>query len=232
MNSHRIVRSFDFHEVLCYSGLTNSTRSCTQLSAYKPGVSLAQLRALHTFGGLLRSAKRGIEISGKSTRINEAIRAKEIRLIDDAGKQLGIMNIQEALRMAEAKDVDLVEVSPNANPPVCRLMDHGKYVYERSKRDREARKAQKVVEVKEIRLRPKTGEHDIAFKMRKARQFLTDGSKVKVRVIFRGREITHPEVGRELLNRVVAELEDVGAVEQRPRAEGRSMIMILGPTAK
>ena len=183
-------------------------------------------------GGSLSSAKRGSEISSKSTRVNEAIRAKEVRVIDDAGKQLGIMSTQEALRMAEVREIDLVEVSPNADPPVCRLMDHGKYVYERSKREREARKAQKTVEVKEIRVRPKTGEHDIAFKLRKARQFLVAGSKVKVRVIFRGREITHPEVGRELLNRIVAELEDVGVVEQRPRAEGRSMVMILGPTTK
>jgi len=151
-------------------------------------------------------------------------------VIDDTGKQLGIMNTREALRMAEMKGVDLVEVSPNANPPVCRLMDYGKYVYERAKREREARKAQKVVEVKEIRVRPKTGEHDIAFKLRKARQFLTAGSKVKVRVVFRGREITHPEVGRELLNEILEDLSDVAVVEQRARSEGRSMIMILAPS--
>jgi len=153
-----------------------------------------------------------------------------VRAIDDTGKQLGIMNTREALRMAEMKGVDLVEVSPNANPPVCRLMDYGKYVYERAKREREARKAQKVVEVKEIRVRPKTGEHDIAFKLRKARQFLTAGSKVKVRVVFRGREITHPEVGRELLDEILEDLSDVAVVEQRARSEGRSMIMILAPS--
>jgi translation initiation factor IF-3 len=163
--------------------------------------------------------------------VNDAIRVAEVRVIDDEGKQLGIMNTREALRMAEMKGVDLVEVSPNANPPVCRLMDYGKYVYERSKREREARKAQKVVEVKEIRLRPKTGEHDIGFKLRKARQFLTAGSKVKVRVVFRGREITHPEVGRELLSEILEDLSDVAVVEQRARSEGRSMIMILAPSA-
>jgi len=153
-----------------------------------------------------------------------------VRVIDDTGKQLGIMDSREALRMAEMKGVDLVEVSPNANPPVCRLMDYGKYIYERAKREREARKAQKVVEVKEIRLRPKTGDHDVAFKLRKARQFLTSGSKVKVRVVFRGREITHPEVGRELLNEILEDLSDVAVVEQRARSEGRSMIMILAPS--
>ena len=163
--------------------------------------------------------------------MNEAIRESEVRVIDEAGKQLGIMNTHEALRMAEMKGLDLVEVSPNANPPVCRLMDYGKYVYERAKREREARKAQKVVEVKEIRLRPKTGDHDVAFKLRKARQFLVAGSKVKVRVVFRGREITHPEVGRELLDEIVRDLSDVAVVEQRARSEGRSMIMILAPSA-
>jgi translation initiation factor IF-3 len=162
--------------------------------------------------------------------VNETIRESEVRVIDEAGKQLGIMNTNEALRMAEMKGLDLVEVSPNANPPVCRLMDYGKYVYERAKREREARKAQKVVEVKEIRVRPKTGDHDVAFKLRNARQFLLAGSKVKVRVVFRGREITHPEVGRELLDEIVQALSDVAVVEQRARSEGRSMIMILAPS--
>lgn len=175
---------------------------------------------------------RGSEISAKATRVNEAIRVAEVRVIDDEGKQLGIMNTGEALRMAEMKGLDLVEVSPNADPPVCRLMDYGKYVYERAKREREAKKAQKTVEVKEIRLRPKTGEHDVDFKLRNARQFLKAGSKVKVRIVFRGREITHPEVGREVLERIVEALEDVAVVEQRVRSEGRSMVMILGPTTK
>jgi len=134
--------------------------------------------------------------------------------------------------MAESKGLDLVEVAPNAEPPVCRIMDFGKFVYERAKREREARKAQKAIEVKEIRLRPKTGEHDIAFKVRDARRFLADGSKVKVRIVFRGREITHPEVGKELLDRIAEEMQDVAVVEQKPHAEGRSLLMILSAAGK
>jgi translation initiation factor IF-3 len=123
----------------------------------------------------------------------------------------------------------LVEVAPNADPPVCRLMDYGKYLYERAKREREARKAQKSTEIKEIRLRPKIGEHDLAFKIRDARRFLSDGAKVKVRVRFRGREITHLDVAQELLKRIVDDLSDVAVVEQRPSLEGRTLLMILAP---
>jgi translation initiation factor IF-3 len=145
---------------------------------------------------------------------------------------LGIMHIREALAVAREHDLDLVEVAPHADPPVCRLLDYGKYLYERTKKEKEARKAQKTREIKEIRLRPKTGEHDVAHKVRDARRFLEEGSKVKVRVRFRGREITHPEVARDLLKRIAADLEDVGHVEQQPRLEGRTMLMILSPGSK
>jgi translation initiation factor IF-3 len=145
---------------------------------------------------------------------------------------LGIMPIREALAVAREYDLDLVEVAPNADPPVCRLLDYGKYIYERTKKEKEARKAQKPREIKEIRLRPKTGEHDIAHKVRDARRFLEEGSKVKVRVRFRGREITHLEVARDLLKRIAADLEDVGQVERQPRLEGRTMLMILSPSSK
>ncbi len=157
-----------------------------------------------------------------------------VRVIDDAGQQLGIMPVENALREARTRGLDLVEVAPNANPPVCRLLDYGKYVYERARKEREARKAQraKMADIKEIRLRPKTGEHDIAYKCRDIRRFIQEGAKVKVRVRFRGREITHPEIGRELLDRIAAELEDVASVEQRPRMDGRSMLMILNPAGK
>jgi translation initiation factor IF-3 len=141
---------------------------------------------------------------------------------------VGIVPIRDALESAQARDLDLVEVAPNADPPVCRMMDYGKFLYEQAKKDRKARKAQKS-EVKEIRLRPKTGDHDVAFKVRDARRFLNDGLKVKVRVRFRGREITYPEIGREMLNRIAQELGDVSSVEQTPRMEGRSMLMILSP---
>ena len=138
------------------------------------------------------------------------------------------MPFRDALEAAQARDLDLVEVAPNANPPVCRLMDYGKFLYEQAKKEKKSRKAQKT-EVKEIRLRPKTGQHDVAFKVRDARRFLNDGLKVKVRVRFRGREITYPEIGREMLKRIAQELEDVSSIEQSPRMEGRSMLMILSP---
>jgi translation initiation factor IF-3 len=153
-------------------------------------------------------------------------------VIDDKGAQLGVMSVREALDIARERDLDLVEVAPNAEPPVCRLLEYGKFLYERSKREREARRSQKSTEIKEIRLRPKTGEHDIAFKMRDMRRFLNSGAKVKVRVAFRGREITHAEVGRAMLERIAGEMSDVAAVEQRPRLEGRSMLMILTPASK
>jgi translation initiation factor IF-3 len=137
--------------------------------------------------------------------------------------------IAEALRIAQEEQTDLVEVAPQADPPVCRLMDHGKFLYEQSKKEREARKAQKQTEIKEIRLRPKTGEHDIAHKLRDARRFLNRGAKLKVRIRFRGREITHPQLGRDLLTRVAEELSDVAVVEQSGRMEGHTMLMVLGP---
>jgi len=142
------------------------------------------------------------------------------------------MLIHEALAVAREHDLDLVEVAPNADPPVCRLLNYGKYVYERTKKEKEARKAQKAREIKEIRLRPKTGEHDLAHKVRDVRRFLQEGCKVKLRVRFRGREITHLEMARDLLERIAADLEDVGRVEQQPDMEGRTMLMILSPSGK
>lgn len=131
--------------------------------------------------------------------------------------------------MAQQQEVDLVEVAPEASPPVCRLMDYGKYIYGRTKREREARKAQKAVEVKEIRLRPKTGEHDILFKIKRIRTFLGDGAKVRVRIWFRGREISHPDIGRELLTRIAEAVADISSVEQFPSIEGQTMYMLLSP---
>jgi translation initiation factor IF-3 len=153
----------------------------------------------------------------------------EVRLIGAKGDQLGIVPIAEALKIAQDEQTDLVEVAPQADPPVCRLMDHGKFLYEQSKKEREARKSQKQTEIKEIRLRPKTGEHDIAHKLRDARRFLQRGAKLKVRIRFRGREITHPQLGRDLLTRVAEELSDVAVVEQSGRMEGHTMLMVLGP---
>jgi len=164
--------------------------------------------------------------------VNEAIRAREVRVIDEAGQQLGVLSVREALEIARSRGLDLVEVAPNAEPPVCRVLDFGKFMYERAKKEKEARRAQKQIEVKEVRLRPKTGEHDIDYKVRDARRFLAAGNKVKVRVRFRGREITHPEVARDLLERVAVALSDVGMVEQRPAADGNSLLMVLAPAQK
>ena len=156
----------------------------------------------------------------------------EVRLIDADGSHVGIVSLSEALTIAHDRELDLVEVSPAADPPVARVMDYGKFLYQQAKRERESRKAQKQVEVKEIRLRPKTTEHHKSFKMRDARGWLEDGMKVKVRIRFRGREITYPEIAREQLADIAKELSDVAVVEQRPNMEGRTMLMILAPAKK
>jgi len=157
------------------------------------------------------------------------IRVREVRVIDDEGQQLGILPIQEAIRIAYERNLDLVEVAPNSVPPVCRLLDFGKYQYERQKQEREARKRQKVIEIKEIRLRPRTGDHDIAVKVRQTLSFLEEGSKVKVAVRFRGREITHPEIAREQLDEFVERVGDAAVIEVQPSMEGRNLFMLLSP---
>lgn len=152
-----------------------------------------------------------------------------MRLIDASGENVGIVPIEEALQLARNADLDLVEVAPNADPPVCRVMDFGKFLYERTKKEREARKAQTKIEVKEIRLRPKTTDHHRGFKVRDARRWLEDGMKVKVRIRFRGREITYPEIALNDLRAIAEELSDVAVVEQSPSLEGQSMLMVLAP---
>ena len=159
--------------------------------------------------------------------MNERIRAREVRLIDEDGQVVGVMPPAQALAMARERDVDLVEVSPMAVPPVCRLMDWGRYKYEQSKKENEARKHQKVTELKEIRMRPRTDDHDLTVKVRKIEEFLADGDKVKVSVLFRGREMAHPELGRVLLDKIVAELKNTAQVERAPLMEGRSMSMFV-----
>jgi translation initiation factor IF-3 len=157
----------------------------------------------------------------------------KVRCIDENGEQLGILHIDEAIRRAEAAGLDLVEVQPNVDPPVCKILDYGKYKYEAQKRANEAKKKQKVVEVKEIKLRPNIDEHDYQVKMRNVRKFIDAGDKVKVTLRFRGREMAHQDIGLDLLNRVKADLEDIATVESFPnRVEGRQMIMMLAPVAK
>jgi translation initiation factor IF-3 len=165
------------------------------------------------------------------TRINSEIRALKVRVIDKTGEQLGILAIREALAIASQKQLDLVEVAPNADPPVCRLMDYGKYLYDKQKREREARKAQKQIEVKELRLRPKTDEHDIQVIVKKIRKFSEEGAKTRVRIRFRGREMQHPEVGRDLLDQVAKAVADVTVIESMPLLDGSSMVMVLAPSA-
>lgn len=166
---------------------------------------------------------------GPQVRINERIRAREIRVIDDEGKQLGIMTPQQAMELARSRDLDLVEVAPGAVPPVCRIIDFGKYQYEQKKRAHEAKKKQVVIEVKEIKFRPATDDHDYNFKMKHATEILKDGNKVKATVRFKGREITHKELGMSLLDRLTLDLADCSIVEFRPRLEGMQMMVVFAP---
>ncbi|PDW01229.1 translation initiation factor IF-3 [Candidatus Chloroploca asiatica] len=165
-------------------------------------------------------------------RINNRIRAREVRLIDENGTQVGIVSVREAIMMAEERGFDLVEVAPNAVPPVCRLLDYGKFRYEQSKKEREARKNQKQSELKQIRLMPKTDDHDLATKANQAKKFLLAGDKVKFNVRFRGREMAHPEIGRKMLEAVAEQLRDIAVVEQKPLMEGRVLSLLVAPNAK
>ena len=165
----------------------------------------------------------------KEANINWEIRAPEVRVIDAEGKQLGILSVKEAIRIAEEQSLDLAEVAPGAAPPVCRIMNYGKFKYQQNKRSQESKKHQTVIQVKEVKFRPRTEEHDFQFKLRHVKRFLSEGDRVKISLMFRGREIAHPEFGREMLNRILEELKDQIALEQTPRLEGRNMVMILAP---
>jgi translation initiation factor IF-3 len=165
----------------------------------------------------------------KGLRVNERIRIKEVRVISPDGSQLGILAIEQALQTAYGLNLDLVEVAPEARPPVCRIMDYGKYRYEQSKKAREAKKKQTIIELKEIKLRPKTEEHDFQFKARNAERFLKEGNKAKITMMFRGREVIRMDRGKAVLDRFVEALKDVAMVEQPAKVEGRNMTMILAP---
>ncbi|MFQ6032763.1 MAG: translation initiation factor IF-3 [Candidatus Zixiibacteriota bacterium] len=165
----------------------------------------------------------------KEIRINRRIRVPQVRVIGADGEQIGIMATRDALRLSEEKGYDLVEVSPYAKPPVCKIMDYGKYKYELSKKAKDAKKKQRFWHLKEMRFRPKTEDHDYTFKMRHIREFLSQGNKVKVFVEFRGREMSHKEFGQKIMERLQADLTDVGIVERNPKMEGRSLTMIIIP---
>ena len=164
-------------------------------------------------------------------RINEEIHIREVRVTSATGEQLGIMATRDALRMAEEQHLDLVEVAPKAKPPVCRIMDFGKYRYEQQKREKEAKKKQKVITIKEVKLRPHIEQHDFDVKVKNALRFVEEGNKVKVTIMFRGREMSHQELGREVLHRVAETLKDLVAIERDVKLEGKNMIMILAPKA-
>ncbi len=168
-------------------------------------------------------------IQKQRVRVNEQIRVPEVRLIGADGSQVGVMPIKEALALAEEAHLDLVEIAPQASPPVCRVMDYGKFKYQQSKKQQEARRRQTTIQVKEIKVRPKIEEHDMGFKLKNSRRFLAEGDKVKISVIFRGREIAHPDRGYRILAQMAEALADVGGVEQQPKLEGRNLSMIVTP---
>lgn len=168
----------------------------------------------------------------KRARTNDQIEATEVRLIDEDGEQIGITALEEALEKASEKELDLVEISPNAEPPVCRIMDYGKHLFEQKQKQKEARKKQRQTQLKEVKFRPGTDEGDYQIKLRNLKRFLDHGDKVKVTIRFRGREMAHQEIGRNLLARVEQDLEDIANVEQYPNMEGRQMIMVMAPGSK
>ncbi len=176
--------------------------------------------------------RRWVSISKETLRINDEIRVREVRVTSATGEQLGIMLTRDALAQAEEQHLDLVEVAPKAKPPVCRIMDFGRYRYEQQKRDKEAKKKQKVITIKEVKLRPNIEQHDFDVKLKNALRFLEEGNKVKVTIMFRGRELSHQDLGRAVLQKVAVELKDLVTIERDPKLEGKNMIMILAPKAQ
>ena len=173
--------------------------------------------------------RRCATISRDSLRINEEIHIREVRVTSATGEQLGVMLTREALHMAEEQHLDLVEVAPKAKPPVCRIMDFGKYRYEQQKREKEAKKKQKVITLKEVKLRPNIEQHDFDVKLKNALRFVEEGNKVKVTIMFRGRELSHPELGKEVLSRVAEKLGGLVSIERNAKLEGKNMTMIVAP---
>jgi translation initiation factor IF-3 len=192
---------------------------------------LEVLAIIQGSGGEGIAIPRRTNRTNRSSRINinRNIRAKEVRVIDPDGNQIGVIPTYKAIAVANDFGLDLVEISPNANPPVCKIMDYGRYKYELTKKRQEAKKKQTTFQLKEIKLRPKTGEHDLMTKINHIKKFIEKKDKVKVTVIFRGREITLSKLGRDLLERVVQETEEISSVEQPPKFEGRTMMMVLSP---
>lgn len=226
----------DFYRTGVVSYLSNQLRRGTRFSpdGTKPiGFDVEKQGGLcHSFFMVRIIYRRCFSISKESLRINEEIHIREVRVTSAEGEQLGIMLTRDALHMAEEQHLDLVEVAPKAKPPVCRIMDFGKYRYEQQKRDKEAKKKQKVVMIKEVKLRPNIEQHDFEVKLKNALRFVEEGNKVKVTIMFRGREMSHQDLGRDVLNRVAAEMKDLVSIERDAKLEGKNMIMILAPKAQ
>jgi translation initiation factor IF-3 len=184
-------------------------------------------------GGFSRGPRRDLsKFNTDEHRINERIRVPQVRLIDQNGEQVGVVDTTQALQMARDATLDLVEISPNAAPPVCKILDYGKFKYEKKKKDQEAKKKQVVVKVKEVQLRPNTDEHDLDYKFRNVRSFLEDGDKAKITMMFRGREVAYVENGQKTMRRLIQEMGDLAIVEAPPKLEGKKLIMVLGPNPK
>lgn len=183
-------------------------------------------------GGIIANIKGRPEAKKDEVNINDAIRSPKLRVIDEEGNQLGIISKDQALAHAERVGLDLVEVSPNAEPPVCKVMDYGKYRFQQQKKASEARKKQVKVTVKEIAIRPQTEEHDYQIKLKKVFQFLGKGDKVRINLRFRGREIAHKDLGFQMLERIVEDTKDIAKVDQMPKMEGRVMVLLLSPDAR
>ena len=172
-----------------------------------------------------------LPISKQELQINEQIRDKELRVIDSDGNQLGIMSLRQALEIAEQKNLDLVKIAPQANPPVCKIIDYGKFRFEQTKKEKEARKNQRIIEIKEIRMSPGIGENDFNTKLKNGQKFLLDGDRLKVTVRFRGREMAHTNIGEQLLTNFAAQCAEIATMDKNPKMEGRNMFMFLSPKA-
>ena len=183
---------------------------------------------MHQDEGVSSIGKEDVVLE-KQVNINEKIRAPEVRVIGQEGQQLGVLPLKKALELAAQDELDLVEVAPNADPPVCKIMDYGKFKYQQNKRTQEAKKKQTVIQVKEVKIRPKTDEHDLQVKIRHIKRFLGQKDKAKVTILFRGREIAYTDQGMKVLERIREELKEDAVVEQNPKMEGRNMVMILAP---
>ena len=190
------------------------------------------MRRFRVPGARPANRKGDAPISTTDARINERIRAREVRLVGADGEQIGVKPLPEALHIAREHDLDLVEVAPNANPPVCKIMDFGKFKYEQDVRRKESRRKTSNVVIKEMKFRPKIDEHDYTTKTKHVERFLNEGSKVKITIMFRGREMAHPELGKKILDRIAEQVKDVGNVEAAPRVDGRNMLMVLAPVKK